>query len=128
MKTKKLPKINFLVKKLDHEFSIFIRNRDHHVCFTCGKQLETNQSQCGHYQSRSYKNTRWDEDNCSCQCVKCNVFMKGNYPAYSLRLVKKYGIGILEDLELRAKQPFKLERSWLNDQIEYYKTKNKELK
>lgn len=123
---KKLPKINTLVKKLDHEFSIFIRNRDKHICFTCGKQLEPNQSQCGHYQSRSYKNTRWDEDNTACQCVGCNVFKKGNYPAFSLKLIKKYGVGILEDLEIRAKQSFKLDRNWLNEQIEYYKTKNKE--
>jgi len=125
---KKLPKINVLVKKLDHEFSIFIRNRDNHICFTCGKQLEKNQSQCGHYQSRSHKSTRWDEDNSACQCISCNIFKKGNYPAYSLKLVKKHGLGILEDLELRAKQSFKLDRNWLNAQIEYYKTKNKELK
>ena len=122
----KLPKINNLVKKLDHEFSIYIRNRDNHICFTCGKQLEKSESQCGHYQSRVHKNTRWDEDNCRCQCVSCNVFKKGNYPKFSLNLVKKHGIGILEDLELRARQPFKLSRSWLSEQIEYYKNKNKE--
>ena len=109
--------IKNLVKELDSVFSKYIRMRDKNICFTCGKEG----AQAGHYVSEVIITTRWDPDNVFCQCVSCNVFKHGNYPIYSEHLIKKYGLGIIEDLNIRGKQPFKLKRDWLNEMIDYYK-------
>ena|SRR3990167_8066497 len=99
-------KVNRKIKKktysqLKHEadrvFSIFIRNRDKR-CFTCGAIQNL---QAGHFVSRSWSALRYAEDNVHAQCSNCNVWRRGNYSVYALNLVKKYGQGILEDLEKR---------------------------
>lgn len=127
LKKIKLRPIAKLKKDLDKIFSEYIRRRDRNKCFTCEKQMSYNQSQAGHYIRRNRMNTRWDEQNVHCQCVRCNVFLKGNYPEYARRLVKRYGEDILEDLSIRAEQPFKLQRYWLEIYIGYYKEKVKAL-
>ncbi len=58
-----------LVKELDRVFSIWIRNRDGNRCIQCGsRERLTN----GHLFSRVNYSTRWDEDNCFCQCMSDN--------------------------------------------------------
>jgi hypothetical protein len=67
-----------LIKKLDKVFSLYIRLRfaknEIAQCFTCGKKDHYKRLQCGHFQSRKYYSTRWDEINCQVQCAGCNVF------------------------------------------------------
>lgn len=93
--------VSSLKKLLDACFSRYIRLRDGGVCFTCGIKKPISQMQNGHYVSRSHNNTRYDEQNCHCQCVGCNVFKHGNMDVYSLRLIEKYGLDILSDLSRR---------------------------
>lgn len=93
--------VQALKKRLDTIFSLYIRNRDRGTCFTCGVQKPISQMQNGHYISRSHNNTRYDEQNCNCQCVGCNVFKHGNMDVYALQLQKKYGPSILEELQKR---------------------------
>jgi len=120
----KKPTITKLKKMLDKEYSIYIRNRDNGICFTCGKQDDIKKMQNGHYESRIYLNTRWNDENNHCQCKTCNIFKKGNYPKYATQLEKMYGYGILQKLELLASQEFVLTREWLLEKIEYYKNIN----
>jgi hypothetical protein len=122
-----------LIKELDRVFSIYIRTRymDHQgivKCFTCGDFHHWSKGDCGHYISRDNKPLRWDETNCQFQCKKCNVILKGNYPAYSQALIRKYGAGILDQLELRKNNSFKLERSKLKLLIDVYKKKIERVK
>ncbi len=112
--------VSKLKKKLDGVFSKYIRARDSHICFTCGKRMEANESQDGHYVSRAWIPLRWDERNNNCQCVGCNVFKKGNLDEYAIRLRKKYGETILEELWERKWQTFKLTTFWLESRIVYY--------
>jgi 5-methylcytosine-specific restriction endonuclease McrA len=121
MKTAKKPKIKPLIKKLDGVFSLYIRERDHHTCFTCGKILEPNKSQNGHYISRKYLSTRWDLRNCNCQCVSCNVFKHGNMDVYAINLQKKYGNNILNELQELKNTVIKYSADTLMDMIEFYK-------
>jgi len=109
-----------LKKDLDYVFSRYIRQRDNHVCFTCDKQLEPEQSQCGHFVSRSYHKVRWNEENCNCQCMRCNVFLKGNYSEYAERLQKKYGMGIINKLNEMKRGLFKANREFYENKIIYY--------
>ncbi len=85
--------------KADSVFSKWIRARDKR-CVTCGS---TENLQNGHYVSRSISILRYDERNCNCQCVACNVFKKGNMVEYSAFMRRKHGPEIIEQL-LKEKQ------------------------
>jgi len=111
-----------LIKELDRVFSIFIRQRGKGKCISCGAVSEWKNMQCGHYIRRSVMNTRWDEDNCHSQCMPCNVFKSGNYPAYTLALMSKYGAEIIEELNERSQQVRKWEKSELKEMIKKYST------
>jgi len=87
--------ISQLKKIADDVFSKYIRQRDG-KCFTCGSPENL---QCGHYIPRDCLELRYSEKNCHAQCVGCNVFRKGNYTAYSLAMMKKYGDSILYELD-----------------------------
>jgi hypothetical protein len=119
MKKKKLKSISYLKRKADKLFSVFIRVRDCN-CFTCGRWLDFNSRQNGHYISRNHLNTRYDEQNCNTQCVSCNVFKKGNMAMYALNLTDKYGAEILRDLDVRKRLSVANTREFLNDIIRRY--------
>lgn len=106
--------------KADRIFSLFIRKRDNGVCYTCGKVGEIKEMQCGHYISRNYLSTRFDEQNCHCQCVGCNVFKKGNYTVYAVNLEKQYGNGILQELEHKKNEMVKFSISDYEELIKKY--------
>jgi hypothetical protein len=106
LKPKKVS-VSKLKKKADLLFSNFIRKRDKGKCFTCGCVKEWKHQQCGHYVSRSCLPLRYDERNCHCQCVGCNIFKKGNMDVYALKLMKKYGEDILYDLDEIKKESIK---------------------
>ena len=65
--------------------------------------------QNGHYISRSYLATRFDENNCRPQCVGCNVFGGGKPFEFEERLVKEIGREKVDDLKRKR-----------NDIIRYY--------
>lgn len=117
----KLLSMSKLKKKADNVFSHWIRDRDNHTCFTCNKILSTNESQNGHFISRTHTATRYLEKNCNCQCVGCNIFKKGNYPIYALRLQQLYGNDILQELYDLSKTTIKCDRIFLNNIINKYK-------
>ena len=108
MKRKSISKLK---KKADKVFSLWIRARDKR-CVSCGSEQNL---QNGHYISRSHNATRYNEKNNNCQCLTCNIFKKGNYPAYTLYLMRKYGNGIIKELEKIGREtkqftPAELER------------------
>lgn len=117
--------IRKLKKKFDDVFSKYIRARDAGICFTCGIKKEPKYQQNGHYISRAYNTTRYDEENCHCQCVACNIFKKGNMDEYALRLIRRYGKGILEKLNKKKLQEKHWTEQELIDLIETYKKKLK---
>lgn len=114
--------VSKLKKDLDAVFSKYIRQRDNHICFTCGLKMEANRSQNGHFVPRQYNATRYDERNCNAQCYACNMLYNGQPTEYALRLQAKYGDGIikqLNDLRRTTKQFFIPELEAL---IEKYKS------
>lgn len=116
-----------LKKELDKVFSIFIRQRDKGRCFTCGVKKEWKQTDAGHYEKRQHLATRWDERNVNCQCMGCNRFRDGNKEAYAVALEKKYGYGILQELEEQKNRGAKFKTSDLETLIIHYKSKIEEL-
>lgn len=109
-----------LKKELDKVFSIFIRKRDKGVCISCGVKKDIKEMQCGHYISRGNMSTRWDEENCYCQCVSCNVFKNGNYPAFTVALQRKFGDDFPKKLYKRGKKVKQWTTKEIKELIEHY--------
>lgn len=98
-----------LVKKADKYFSLAIRYRDASQkggwfvpCITCDKLIPIKQCHAGHFMSRRFINTRWDDENVNGQCAGCNTFRAGEQYKYSLAIDLKYGKGTAERLHRQA--------------------------
>jgi hypothetical protein len=119
--------ISKLKKELDKWFSLFIRLRDADsnglvFCFTCGCSKHYKKGmQCGHFQSRRYLPTRFDEQNCQPQCVACNMFKSGEQFKFHINLDAKYGEDTSIKLQQKAIQNIKLTRVDYEENISYYK-------
>ena len=118
-----------LVKKLDAEFSIYIRKRNGELatCFTCGKKDNWKNLQCGHFQSRKHYATRWDETNCQVQCVGCNVYKYGEQYKFGIHLDQVHGLGTAERLLQKSRTESKFKNYELEEMIEHYKNLNNNL-
>lgn len=128
----KKPKRSTLVKKADTIFSQYIRKRyaDNNgfvECFTCGKKDHWKNLQCGHFMSRKFYSTRWDETNCQVQCAGCNVFRYGEQYKFGRNLDIEFGNGIAEGLQQKSKKIMKYTNYELIELIEHYKKKVAEL-
>lgn len=121
MKKKRTRTLSQTKKELDRVFSLYIRTRDEGVCCACGVKKPIKQMQAGHYISRSKLATRWDEVNVHAECCACNIFKKGNYPAYTVFLEKLYGHGIVEDLVKLSNREVHYKVCDLEEKIAYYK-------
>jgi hypothetical protein len=117
-----------LKKKLDAVFSQWIRRRyatsqGLAVCVTCANVKPWKEQQCGHFVSRIYLATRWDERNCAVQCGACNVLRRGNYAEYSAYMLRKYGPEVIDELIVLKRRPIKLSAYDLEQMIETYNKK-----
>ena len=87
-------------EKADKIMSIYIRLRDClkttnttelGKCYTCGNTFHFDDLQNGHFESRRFNSTRFDENDCRIQCYSCNVCLNGNYIEYTKRLINEIG-------------------------------------
>ena len=131
MRKKTLPKLK---KDLWKIFSEYIRRKDADeegmtVCVSCGVKKHWKELQGGHFVPQSLGDAlRFDEINVHVQCQACNVWNKerGMF-GYARFMVKKYGEKVLEELHHRQKMGYKFSRSELEEMIEAYKEKLKNL-
>lgn len=115
------PKPSVLKRKLDTVFSLYIRAKYSKKCYTCkasGKVL-----QCGHFISRSYLATRWEEDNCRPQCVGCNIWGKGKPLDFEENLIEELGIERVMEMKAQRKMLLKLKPEWYLERISFYERK-----
>jgi hypothetical protein len=120
--------IKTLKTKLDNIFSLYIRLREATdeglvQCFTCGNVNNYKVGmQNGHFMSRQFMATRYDEQNCQVQCVGCNMFKSGEQFKFSLALDYKYGKGTAEELLHKSRQINKMSSKDFEEKISYYKS------
>jgi len=122
-----------IIARLDRIFSEYIRLRDadrngYVRCISCGKIGYWKDVDCGHYINRKHLSTRWHEKNCNGQCRSCNRFDEGNMLGYTKGLVRKYGTGILDELDVMKHQSGKLTDFDGELLIKHYKEQVKILK
>ena len=136
MKAKKIrPKrltFSALEKKLDKEFSFYVRRKDCDdggttSCVTCGELYFWRELDCGHYIKRQHRSTRWDERNCKPQCRRDNHFMGGRQDDFARAIIKEYGIETHEELMQLKYQTKKHSRIEIEEMIEKYQELNREL-
>lgn len=124
-KPKKVP-LPKLKKELDRVFSIFTRQKladpqGMVACVTCGKVYHWKDLDAGHYVPRQDLATRWEEINVWPQCRPDNAFRGGEPEKMAKYIDEKCGPGMAEVLRAQARQPFKLQRSWLEQKIAHYR-------
>ena len=108
--------------------SEYIRRRDKGVCFTCNKRADWKEMHAGHFIPKgSYSDTEFDEVNIHCQCPKCNTFLGGNLTEYTIRMIDKYGRDKVDELRRRGKITKKWTKEELNNLIEEYNIKLRDL-
>ena len=125
---KKPVKRSSIVRKLDAEFSRYIRNRyaknEIAECFTCGRKDYWKKLQCGHFMSRRFYSTRWNETNCQVQCYACNITRYGEQFTFGLKLDKQLK-GSAEEMQKLSRIITKFSNADLNEKYYYYKKLNK---
>lgn len=120
-------------KRLDRLFSQYIRLRDTKekgfcTCCSCSRKVTYDTSDAGHYISRGYKSTKYDEINVHAQCRNCNRFRQGMQRDYQEFIIKRYGKEEEEKLYLKSKMLCKRNRNDFLQLIEHFKSKVNELK
>lgn len=125
------------VKTIDTYFSKYIRllhsKNGYCTCCTCGKTKKWNDIDSGHFISRKYYLTRWDEYNVHPQCRGCNrdfsIYKSSTLSEYSQFIIENYGLEKFNEL-LNSKKKFNRvpRENELNEIGLLIKTKLKEIK
>lgn len=113
------------VKRLDKIFALYIRLRDvmpsgFGKCISCGRIKPYRELDCGHFYGRMNMSTRFDEDNCHCECQWCNRVKSDHLIYYQENLIKKIGVARFSTLTERAHSMKKWGDSELKEQIKKY--------
>lgn len=128
-----MPKIRTipdLKKTLDKIYSKYIRMRDALIttstlerakCVTCNKVLPIKKMDAGHWRSRQYGATRYDERNVHAQCKGCNKFGNGMEEEHRRFIVGVLGEEVAEELYQLSRQSYHFDKEWLKEKIKYYK-------
>ena len=74
------------------------------VCYTCGTPHKITEIQNGHWQRRGFITTRYNEDNCRPQCVKCNYHRSGEPEKFELHLIHDLGQQRVNELKALSQQ------------------------
>jgi len=89
-------------------FSKFIRLRDalkttgrtdYLRCCTCRKEIKTvGEAQAGHFLPGRKNSILFDEDCVHGQCMRCNIYLRGNWPNYLEFMIKEHGQEVVDEL------------------------------
>ena len=124
------------------EFSKYIRTRDclrftgtpdEGICVTCGREFPFKELQAGHFVGGRTNALLFDEEIVYSQCARCNLYLKGNYQAYTLFMLREYRKhpnpeAIIEGFLARKNLTLKLTEQDFLEIAEKYKRKTNELK
>ncbi len=124
---KELMSLQDWLKLAQMTFNKYIRHRDKGLnCISCDKPAK--KANAGHFYSQGgHSNVRFHEDNVHLQCEHCNSYLSGNLLNYRIGIEKRIGTARLIVLEVIAHETKKWTVQELNEIIETYKRKLKEL-
>ncbi len=116
----------------DEWFSLYIRLRDSNAngftkCVTCDKVDHWRSFDCGHFQSRRYLSTRYDDQNCASQCQNCNHWGAGEQYKFGIAIDRLYGKGTTKELEQKARGLHKMNKNEVMELAREFKQMAEEL-
>jgi len=126
---KKKPSKAKIKKRAWDAFSKFIRQRDclrttgckdWGLCITCGKRYHFKLLQAGHFVAGRHNANLFNEKGCHAQCYNCNINLRGNTLEYRRQIIKLYGEGADEEIEMEARQDKKYTVQDLKELVSYY--------
>lgn len=114
-------------------FSEYIRRRAADAaglcfCVTCNKPRHWRDMDAGHFISRRFKGTKFDERNVHPQCTSCNSFQQGNQFEMVRYIEQRYGVGTAQLLRDLSRCKCRLDRLWYEEQIKVYRARLREIK
>lgn len=80
------------------------RNPEIFKCCSCWSLTHFSKWDAGHFISRSYKSTKFDERNVYAQCQKCNRFQQGNWDKMYEHIQKLHGQEVIDELLLKKNE------------------------
>lgn len=105
-------------------FSEFIRRRGSsngmNFCVTCGVMKNWKELQAGHFLDGRHNAVLFNPLIVWPQCLRCNIFLKGNKVKYTLFMQNKFGQNKVEELLSESHRIVKLGKSDLKDIINRY--------
>lgn len=124
-KRKKSKSTARLKKILWKHFTLWIKERDKNICFTCGKKCFGWDCHGGHFIPKSIGGILlyFNEDNVHVQCARCNLSEQGNQYIYGQKLGKDK-VQELQTIRLKSKNVI-WDREKFLEKIAYYKKKTK---
>jgi hypothetical protein len=131
-KKKKQPSRRALKDKAWKLFSEWVRRRDADEggtvhCVSCRAPVFWKEAHAGHFVGGRTNAVLFHPDIVHPQCVRCNLFLGGNYAQYALYMLDKFGREKVEEFLSLRHQVVKLTRTDLEECIELYKQKLEEL-
>jgi hypothetical protein len=125
---KKKPTLRGLKNKAWKLFSEWVRRKDSDeggtcVCVTCRTPLYWKDAQAGHFVGGRTNAVLFHPDLVHVQCVACNIFRGGNYAAYTLFMLDRYGREKVEEFLALKHKVVKYTRSDLEELIADLKSK-----
>lgn len=120
------------LEKIDTIFSEYIRRRyaddnGNVKCVTCPEISHWKAMDAGHFIPRGKLATRYSEINSHQQCSTCNRLKDGNLHKYEIFMRVTYGIKAVEQLKLESRKTVKWMPHEIQEMIEEFKSKIKEL-
>ena len=108
-------------KTCDEWFSKYVRIRDANPnglckCITCNTVKYWNEMDCGHFQSRRFTATRWNEQNAHAQCQSCNNYGSGEQYRHGIEIDALYGAGTAKELEKESR----ILHKWNKEEVMQY--------
>jgi|SRR3990172_9892917 len=113
-------------------FSKFIRTKylknGFLVCYTCGKKMTLEDAQAGHGIGGRNNAVLFMEEVVRPQCQKCNGFLNGNYPVFTMKLMEELGVKRYQNLVILSNQIVKWTASEFLEIENYYRGKLEKLR
>ncbi len=118
-------KLKSLHRKARKIFSECIRRSEKGKCFTCGVKKDFKKQNCGHFIHKDCLD--FSELGNHCQCRRCNLYLRGNLGIYAIKLIKEYGLKVVEELIKEGNRNHKFTIAKLDAIIDYYSEEIKKL-
>lgn len=121
--------LQYLIKECDRITSIYVRKKAMDekgiiLCFTCNKEMDFYEAQCGHFIPRANLFLRFDLRNLRPQCANCNGYKRGNMAKYR-ELLNLEHPGLADILSEESYLVQKLSRQDVKNYINEYSSKLK---